>query len=244
MTGTTFDGALELVVRGQSWKRRQKPPLTLSVLEWPDRLLAMAIDQSGGQRGGDRLRTDVFVGDQGRLDWLPPSSSLFFPSADRQKACVVETRLKVEAGSQLVWCPRVSIPCAGARVEQTTVLEVATGAELLFWDGWADGRTSAGERGAFASLSNRLELRLDGRLVFQERWTLTGTERAAQPDPAGFQGACQWYLGLAAGEVSRQALADRVNVWREAGERVEMGELDEDLWIARVLSQRPTSFAP
>ena len=244
MTGTTFDGALELVVMGRSWRRRQKPPLSLSVLEWPDRLLAMAIDQSGGQRGGDRLRTDVLVKDEGWVDWLPPSSSLYFPSADRHQVCVVETRLEVEAGSRLAWCPRVAIPCAGARIEQTTQLEVHPGAELLFWDGWTDGRTSSGERGEFASLSNRLELRRDGQLIFQERWTVEGAVPVEGPDPAGLQGACQWHLGLAAGELSRQALANRVESWRAVGERVEMGELGDDLWIARVLSQRPGGFIP
>lgn len=238
MTGQTFDGRLNLHVRGRSWTRTQRPPLHVTVLEWPDRLLALATDQSGGQRGGDHLHTEVVVTDGGWLDWLPPSSQLYYPGADRRMPCSQETRLRVEAGSRLAWCPRVSIPCKDARIEQLTQLVVEPGAECLFWDGWADGRTSSGEHWEFESLSSHWELVWAGR-TFQERWTVRRGDGGQGLDPAGFQGACQWHLGLAAGELSRQAMADRVQSWRDGGAVAEMGELDPGLWVARALFRRP-----
>jgi len=235
MTGTTYDGYLALMVKGRSWRRSQRPPLQVTILERPDRLLAIATDQSGGQRGGDRVRTEVTVAEEGWLDWMPPSSPLYFPSADRQKVCSVETQLTVEAGSRLSWCPPISIPCGGAIIDQKTRLTVGLGAEFLYWDGWADGRTASGERKAFKVLSNHLELSWGGRIVFRERWTLLGTQLPPDTDPAGYGGACQWHLGLASGPISRLELAERVSAWVQAGQAAEMGELASGLWIARAL---------
>jgi urease accessory protein UreH len=238
MTGTTYDGALELVVRGRRWSRVQRPPLSLTVLERPASLLALPTDQSGGTRGGDRLRTEVAVREGASLEWLPPASALYFPAADRVGVCRVSTHLVVTAGSRLAWLPKVSIPCREARVVQDVVIDAASGSELLFWDGWSDGRTASGERGLYASLANRLEFRLDGRLLFQERWNVAGGRRE-QPDPAGLQGACQWWLGLAVGDGPCAELAARAERWRGLGESAECGELAEGVWIARALLARP-----
>ncbi len=242
MTGTTYDGSLSLVVKGSRWVRSQRPPLTLTVIEKDDHLLVIPADQSGGLRGGDVTRTSVEVSDGGKVDWRPPSSGLYYPSVSRQGICRVETLLAVEAGSSLLWLPKVAIPCSGAIVEQSTELRIQTGGELLYWDSWADGRTSSGERGSFGSLSNRLDLILDGRLRFRERWLFEGRLASLNSDPAGFQGACQWHLGLALGATALRALQERAALWASAGETVELGELDEGLWIARVLCQRPRAI--
>ncbi len=238
LTGTTYDGALELVVSGRRWRRVQRPPLSLTVLEKSDTLWAMPTDQSGGARGGDRLRTEVVVRDGARLDWLPPASSLYFPAANRVDVCQLRTRIAVAAGSRLRYLPKVSIPCREARVDQETVIESVSGSELLYWDGWSDGRTASGERGLFASLASRLELRLDGRLVFQERWNLPGGVRHL-PDPAGLSGACQWWLGIGVGAAAHEALATKVSAWKTAGETAECAELADDVWLARALLRRP-----
>lgn len=183
--------------------------------------------------------TDVSVAESGWVDWAPPTSSLFFPSADRQGTCTVAVRLVVEPGSRLSWVPPVAIPCAGARIDQSVEVVGAPGTELLYWDGWTDGRTSSGERGAFSRLSNHLEVKWDGRTVFRERWSLEGTGVGPLVDPAGFQGACQWHLALAAGPLSIEVLAARIAAWKAAGETAEWGELDDGLVVGRVLARRP-----
>ena len=241
MTGTCYDGSLGLVVRGRVWRRTQRPPLSLTVLERPDRLLVMPSDQSGGLRGGDRVTTEVAVSEDGRVDWLPPTSGLFFPSLDRQGTCVVAVRLEVAPGSRLAWVPPVAIPCAGARIDQSVELNGEPGTELFYWDGWSDGRTSSGERGAFERLTSRLEVRWGGRTVFQERWTLVGAGPGPTLDPAGFQGACQWHLAIAGGPASTLALKARVEAWKATGEAAEWGDLDDGLVIGRVLARRPRS---
>ena len=240
MTGTTFDGLAGLHVRGRSWKRRQKPPLHVTVLEWPDRLVALPTDQSGGQRGGDRLRTEILVNDGGWLDWLPPSSSLYHPATVGSAPCRVDNVLHVASGSRLAWRPRVSLPCRGSHVVQSTELRAEPGAELLYWDGWADGRTSSGERSEFGSITSSLEVVWDGQAVFRERWALTGEAQKSSP-LSGFQGACQWHLGVAVGPQSIDDLQLRVQAWRLDGAHAECGELVSGIWIARVLAFRPYS---
>lgn len=235
MTGSAYDGQLTLRVRGRQWRRTQRPPLSLTVLERPDHLLVMPSDQSGGLRGGDRTATELRVEGEGAVVWSPPTSSLYFPSADRTGVCRTSVTVAVEPGSRLWWVPPVSIPCAQARIEQTVEVRAAPGAELLYWDAWADGRTASGERSRFASLSNHLEFSWDGRVLFRESWSL-GPEAPSSPDPAGLQGACQWHLGLAAGKSSIEALVRRVRLWKHRGQVAEVDELTEGVYLARVLT--------
>lgn len=236
MTGTTYDGNLELEVRGRWWRRTQRPPLSLTVLERADRLLVLPSDQSGGLRGGDRVTTRVRVAGHGRVEWRPPTSGLYFPSADRRGTCTVQTHIELGSGCRLAWLPPVAIPCTGARIEQTVMISLEPGVEFLYWDGWIDGRAASGERGGFSSISNDLEVRWDGRAVFRERWTLQGGGPGG-PDPAGFHGACQWHLGIAAGPQSTRLLIDRVRTWQALGEMAEWGDHGE-LMVARVLSRQ------
>jgi urease accessory protein UreH len=123
-------------------------------------------------------------------------------------------------------------------VEQSTVVRAEAGAELLYWDGWADGRTSSGERSVFSSIVNSLEVEWEGEVVFRERWRITG-EAQQNPHPSGFQGACQWHLGLAAGPASVEELQTRVRDWQADGAHAECGELAPGVWLARVLAFRP-----
>jgi urease accessory protein UreH len=241
MTGTTYDGHLELVVHGRNWRRTQRPPLSLTILERDEGLLAIPTDQSGGARGGDRLQTEVVVSAGGSLEWRAPACALYFPSADREGVCVVRTRLEARPGCRLAFLPKLGIPCSEARVDQSVEIDAASGSDFVFWDGWSDGRTGSGERGAFTSLASQLEFRVDGRRVFQERWRLAGASASGrdQPDPAGLQGACQWLLGLAVGDWGRKQLLDRVESSKASGDAAELGELAQGVWIARALSRRP-----
>lgn len=241
MTGTTYDGDLSLVVEGQRWRRRQRPPMSLTVLDRHDHLLVLPSDQSGGLRGGDRIATEVRVSGAGAVQWRPPSSSLYFPSANRDATCHVSNDLSVDAGSFLAWSPPVSIPCREARVDQSVTIDLVAGSGLFYWDCWADGRTASGERGAFAWLKNSLEVRWEGRTVFRERWVHSGT-RPASEDPAGFHGASQWHLGLAAGPQGLALLEERIEAWKAAGELAEWGELDDGLFLGRVLVQVPRAL--
>jgi urease accessory protein UreH len=239
MTGTTYDGSLTLEVRGGSWVRTQRPPQSLTVLERPDHLLVIPADQSGGLRGGDSSRTALAVREGGKVEWRPASSSLFFPSADRHGVCRVETMLVVEADCRLDWIPKVAIPCAEAMVAQTTDIHARTGAELLFWDSWADGRTMSGERAAFGSVSSQLGLMIDDRLVFRESWLFRPGRPIAGGDLAGFQGCCQWHLGLAMGARAHRALRERVAAWKSCGDPAECGELAPGVLMARALCKTP-----
>lgn len=236
MTGTTYDGLLTLRVRGRQWRRTQRPPLSLTVLERPDHLLVLPSDQSGGLRGGDQTATVLEVTGEGAVVWNPPTSSLYFPSADRTGVCRASVTVAVEPGSRAWWVPPVSIPCAQARIEQTVEVWAAPGAELLYWDGWADGRTASGERSRFSRLANRLEFRWNDRVLFRECWSL-GPEAPSSSDPAGLQGACQWHLGLAAGPRSIEALVTRVRLWKQRGQVAEVDELAEGVYLARVLTR-------
>ena len=237
MTGTTYDGNLGLEVRGRWWRRTQRPPVSLTVLERADRLLVLPSDQSGGLRGGDRVTTQVRVLERGWVDWRPPTSNLYFPSANRRETCTVHTHIEVGSEGRLAWLPPVAIPCTGARIEQEVSIWLTPGVEFLYWDGWIDGRAASGERGGFSSISNDLEVRWDGRAVFRERWTLRGGVPDGKLDPAGFHGACQWHLGLAAGPESTRQLIDRVRAWQSLGEMAEWGDHGK-LTVARVLGRQ------
>lgn len=268
---TTLEGRIELVMRGHLWKKRHSPPLYLSLLDRQSHWEALPTDQSGGLRGGDRHTTVLELYDRAGLLWSPPAATLFHPCAPSTSkpntsprapsqepaggASLIETALRIDGGSRLHFCPRASIPCLGAVVRQSTVLELDAKSSLLYWDLWASGRSASGEEWDFASVSNELSVLRDGGLIFRERWSLEGlggrgetmSPAAARhgPDrgPAGLQDSRMWFLGLAQGELEIQRLRDLVasaGLWNARGE---IGQLDEGLWIGRFMGPRAVGGA-
>lgn len=241
MTGTHFQGALALHLDGRLWYKSQTPPLYVTLIDQGNYWLALPTDQSGGMQGGDSQILSLRISGGGQLLWHPPAAALFRSSANPSETCRLEAALMVEAGSRLHFCPKPGIPRRDARISQRTTMEVETGAELLFWDSWTSGMSASREHGVFQKIENRLKYCRDGKLLFQENWTMAGSG-SLWNTPAGLGDNQMMFLGLAQGQRCLRQLEIQVAYLVNRGGSGEIACLEEDLWIARVLNPRGVEF--
>jgi urease accessory protein len=173
-----LEGHLEAVcdvdARGQTRLRHQsfRAPVHLSKPHRDEGALVLnVVNPTAGLLDGDRLRVDVSVEGGARLLLTAPSASRIHTM--RGGRAEVRQRFRVAAGGSLETWPELLIPQRGARYWQQTLIDLEEGAELLFFELLAPGRTASGEVFAYEELRWETDLRLGGRLLARERYRLS-----------------------------------------------------------------------
>lgn len=215
--GRGLEGHLGLVcdqdARGVTRLRHQSfaAPVHLSKPHHDGRTLVLNVaNPTAGFLEGDRLRIDVQVEPDARLLLTAPSASRVHTM--RAGHAEVAQHFAVAAGGSLEWWPELLIPQRGARYRQRTELTLATGAELLYFEQIAPGRTAMGEAFEFDDLRWSTDLRVDGRLLVRERSRWTPEARSLQAwrrrFPSGYY-ASAWLVSpaLTAGSGCWEALS-------------------------------------
>ena len=129
------------------------------------------VNPTAGLLADDRVRIDVRVEPGAHVLLTTPSAN----RVHTMHSGYAETtqRLRVEAGGSLDWWPELLIPQAGACFHQRTVLDVAPGGELLYFEALAPGRTASGEAFAYDELRWTTDLRVGATLLARERYRLS-----------------------------------------------------------------------
>jgi urease accessory protein len=173
-SGRRLDGHLHLVcdadARGETRLRHQsfRAPIHLSKPHRDEGSLVLNIaNPTAGFFAGDRLTVDVSVERGARLVLTAPGASRVH-AMDEGHAAVRQGFRVADGGSLETW-PELLIAQRGARYWQRTVIELEPGAELLFFERLAPGRTAMGEVFAFTELRLDTDLRVAGRLLLRER---------------------------------------------------------------------------
>jgi urease accessory protein len=119
----------------------------------------------GGLVDGDRVRLRIDVGPEARALVTTQGPTRVFRSA---VGCESETSARVEPGGLLALVPAPAACFGGARFEQRTSVDLATGASLAFWDVLSAGR----DRWDFARCRSAVAVRREGRALLDEAWLL------------------------------------------------------------------------
>jgi urease accessory protein len=131
------------------------------------------MNPTAGFFDGDRIESDVTVGQGASLALSTPSSSRVFRTRSGKDA-VCGQKFSVEAGGFLEWIPEAFIPHAGARYVQKTEVNLEPGAGLLFIDWISPGRVARGEIFQYENLRWEFDLRMGGKLLARERYDMSG----------------------------------------------------------------------
>ena len=193
-SGSQLDGHLHLVcdtdANGQSRLCQQSfcAPIHLSKPHFDGNTLVLNVaNPTAGFFSGDRLTVDVSVERGARLLLTTPSANRVHAMAS---GCAsVQQRFQVADGGSLETWPELLIPQRGSHYRQHTVIELEAGAELLFFERLAPGRTAMGEIFAFTELRLDTDLRMTGRLLLRERARLTPGSRPLAALTRRFPGA-------------------------------------------------------
>ncbi|MFJ3709028.1 MULTISPECIES: urease accessory protein UreD [unclassified Streptomyces] len=173
-------------------QRYQKAPLEIMRPLYVDPALpgmafTYVMATGGGIAQADRYRQDFHCGPDTQAHFTTQAATKVYRMEDNYATQV--THLSAADGAYVEYLPDPIIPFRGARFHQTTRLEVAERATVLFSESMAAGRLARGERHAYTVLSSDLEIRRpDGTLLAVDTLRLTPGEGGGVTGPAVFSG--------------------------------------------------------
>jgi urease accessory protein len=201
---------------------------------------AVLITTAGGLTGGDRLDIKIAVEAGATALCTPQAAEKIYRSPG--DAAIIDIALTVAAEAALEWLPQEMILFDGARLKRSVTLDLQGNARLLAGDITVFGRTARGERFTAGELSDRWQLRRDGRLHWTDATRLTDDIAARLDHPAGFDGAVAQALILYRGP-EPAAARDRLRALLEveggegADRTVAGATLLDDLLLLRLLDR-------
>lgn len=199
-------GTTRLIERSHFGPLRVQKPL---YPEHPSVCHAIVVHPPGGVVGGDQLAIAASVGAGAHAFITTPGAAKWYRAnghVSRQ-----DVTLHLAAGATLEWLPQETIFFNGADVRLDTEVSMEADASFIASDIFCFGRTASGERFDHGRVSQRLQVRRGGKLVWFEQGALHGAESDFN-GPLGLNGHTVCATLLAVG---RQASAACVQALRE-----------------------------
>lgn len=151
-------------------ERRHEGPLVVQKALYPEGAEvchAILVHPPGGMAGGDELDIDMRVRPEAHLLATTPGATRWYRANGR--AARQSVRFDVAAGGCAEWLPQENILFDAACVRMDTHITLAEGARYLGWEINCFGRIASGERFATGEMRQSATIRIDGRLVWNER---------------------------------------------------------------------------
>jgi urease accessory protein len=159
----------------------------------------------GGLVSGDRLHIEV-VGDPGSQSLLTtPSAGKIYGRDSAAVAQGQKVLLQLNDNAECEWLPQETIVYRDANAMLDTRIELSADARFIGWDLVCLGRPAAGEIFDEGSLSQRIRLWRDGRMLLNERLKLDG-DNEIRRSRVGLAGGCVFGTLLASGPGLSEAL--------------------------------------
>lgn len=180
----------------------------------PHAVEAMLLNTSGGLASGDTFRTEM-VAEAHTLTLSTLACERVY-RCDGPPARLAQS-VRVAAGARLNHLPQPTIVYDRAKLHRLTLVELEEGASLTLCEGLVLGRAAHGEAGRRATVRERIEVRLAGRLVFVDALGLDDAVLARADRLAGLAGArgigIVIHVGAGDAETARAALQDAPVRW-------------------------------
>jgi urease accessory protein len=217
-------------------RRKHRGPLRVQKALYPEGpgiCHAIVLHPPAGIAGGDHLQIDIELGADAQALLTTPGAGKWYRSAGPLAEQSVS--LKVGAGATAEWLPQESIVFAGAEARMRTSVELAEGARFIGVETICFGRRASGESFDRGNLQLASDIRLDGKLLWQERGRITGGSPLLD-SPIGLAGYSLCSTVLAAGvDIDAQTLAAcRTAATKEAGAQYGVSAMPK-LFVGRYL---------
>ncbi len=169
----------------------------------------LLLNPTGGVLGGDRLRTEIDLGERASVCLSTPSATRIYrcggntdgrtarstgagtgESASEQigqrtsestsgPPSEIHTVLRLATGATLEYVPDHVIPHAGSNLRQTLRIEMQQGSRGIFLDAFAAGRVAQNEHWRFRRFDSRTEVTVRGKLIYLSRTNIAGYAKPA-----------------------------------------------------------------
>ncbi len=155
----------------------------------------LLLNPTGGVLGGDRLRTEIDLGEQAAVCLSTPSATRIYRTGGRSGGSTdgrtgeeigestsgppseIHTVLRLATGATLEYLPDHVIPHAGSHLRQTLRIEMQQGSRGIFLDAFAAGRVAQNEHWRFRQFDSRTEVTLRGKLIYLSRTNIAGAAK-------------------------------------------------------------------
>lgn len=172
MTG--WDASLKLLFDSRSNKtilarRQHYGPLVLQKIlypEGPNPAHGVIIHPPGGVAGGDNLQLTVQMQTESSALLTTPGATKWYKSAGRQASQQIE--MTIDDNGQLEWLPQENIVFDGADVALNTQVNLSETAVFAGWEVVCLGRQASGERWTSGRFRQKLLIKREGRLIWNE----------------------------------------------------------------------------
>lgn len=137
-------------------------------------LEAVLINTSGGLTGGDKLDWHIEATENANLTLTTQACERIYKSTGDDAR--VTTHLKVGKDAHIDWLPQETILFEQSRLNRSMQIELAEGASFTGIEAILLGREAMGEAARSAILSDRWDIRRNGRLLHVEANKLSATD--------------------------------------------------------------------
>lgn len=228
--------AVFVEVSGDVAHVRQEAPLYVNVLKGRDSILMMPTDQGGGIHNGETHAYDLTLSAGSSVVWKPAGAVLSRAArlADAPEG-FIEQRIRV-SDSRLDFINRPTILCRQSRLVTSTRISVEEAGQVSYVEISGAGRFAMGEHWVFDSLSNHLEVRMNGHLTYLERWDLS--DGRYPQSPGGFRNCRLFATAVFCGEGAGVRALSLSDFWRERktpGLYCESARIADQCWIVKCL---------
>jgi urease accessory protein len=134
---------------------------------------AVSVNISGGIAGGDSLATAITLGPKTRLSFATQSAERIYRALHGDPSRLTAS-LTLGQGAQLDYLPQETILFDGFALNRTLDIDLAQDADFLGVESLVFGRQAMGETITNGFLRDRITLRRDGELLFQDMTKLDG----------------------------------------------------------------------
>jgi urease accessory protein len=132
---------------------------------------AVVVNTAGGIAGGDRLEISVTVLGNASVTVTSQAAERVYRALS--EPALIDTRLKLRQAAKLAWLPQETIVYNGARMRRNTEVEISAGAEMLALEWLVLGRAAHGEEMLDGQIIDGWQVKLDGRLIWADRFRAT-----------------------------------------------------------------------
>ena len=133
---------------------------------------------TAGLFGGDNIESVIHVDAGARVVLTQQAATKIHPSGDLP--ATQRTRIVVESGGALVADFEPVIPFTDSRLDQSTLIELKSGAGLVFWEAMMAGRVGRNERWQFAELKSETRVDKCGCPLYLDRIFLNPESQTLQ----------------------------------------------------------------
>ncbi len=153
--------------------------------DWPTSVL---LNTSGGVTGGDRFSLKAEAAEGARLTVTTQAAERIY-RANGVTAGTVRTDIAIGKSARVDWLPQETIVFDGAHLRRKLSVDMAEDARLLAVEPLVFGRQAMGEKLHQIDLTDRIEIRRGGDLVFADATRLSGDVSTQLADAAIAGGA-------------------------------------------------------